>query len=66
MNASNSFSRLLHLFSNKEAMTRFVELAGEINLAMPEYVVDTLARAVEAAPGEGAQWRAHSIAGARL
>ena len=30
-----------------EVPTRFIELAGEINVAMPKYVVDTLARALD-------------------
>ena len=42
-----------------EIPTRFVELAGEINLAMPEYVVDALARALEAR-------QARTLNGARI
>ncbi len=33
--------------------TRFIELAGEINTAMPHYVVDRLARALDARSGRG-------------
>ena len=42
-----------------ELPTRFVELAGEINLAMPKYVVDALARALEAR-------QARTLNGARI
>ncbi|HEX4199640.1 MAG TPA: nucleotide sugar dehydrogenase [Caulobacteraceae bacterium] len=31
----------------QDICTRFIELAGEINVAMPRYVVDTLARALD-------------------
>ena len=33
--------------------TRFIELAGEINAAMPRYVVDELAAALDAQAGRG-------------
>ena len=33
--------------------TRFIELAGEINLSMPHYVVDVLARSLDARSGRG-------------
>lgn len=33
--------------------TRFIELAGQINTAMPTYVVERLARALDAAQGRG-------------
>ena len=36
-----------------ETSTRFIELAGEINTAMPHYVVERLARALDAATGRG-------------
>src|SRR5205807_3634925 len=34
-----------------EISTRFIELAGEINIAMPHYVVDALARALDQRQG---------------
>jgi UDP-N-acetyl-D-glucosamine dehydrogenase len=36
-----------------EISTRFIELAGEINTHMPHYVVDKLARALDARSGRG-------------
>lgn len=36
-----------------EISTRFIELAGEINTAMPHYVVDRLVRALDEASGRG-------------
>ncbi len=36
-----------------ETPTRFIELAGEINTAMPHYVVDRLARALDTQGGRG-------------
>ncbi len=36
-----------------ETPTRFIELAGEINTAMPHYVVERLARALDAQAGRG-------------
>ncbi|CAH1667031.1 MULTISPECIES: nucleotide sugar dehydrogenase [unclassified Chelatococcus] len=36
-----------------ETSTRFIELAGEINTAMPHYVVERLARAFDEATGRG-------------
>jgi UDP-N-acetyl-D-glucosamine dehydrogenase len=36
-----------------EIATRFIELAGEVNSAMPGYVVERLARALDAATGRG-------------
>ena len=36
-----------------ETPTRFIELAGEINTAMPHYVVDRLARALDVRGGRG-------------
>ncbi len=36
-----------------EVPTRFIELAGEINTAMPHYVVDRLARALDERTGRG-------------
>src|SRR5690606_23204626 len=36
-----------------EISTRFIELAGEINTAMPGYVVDRLARALDERQGRG-------------
>src|SRR5271154_1684147 len=35
-----------------EMPTRFIELAGEINVAMPRYVVDALARALDSQLGK--------------
>jgi UDP-N-acetyl-D-glucosamine dehydrogenase len=39
--------------------TRFIELAGEINIAMPRYVIDTLALALDQRHGK-------SLSGARI
>jgi UDP-N-acetyl-D-glucosamine dehydrogenase len=36
-----------------EMTTRFIELAGQINTAMPDHVVETLARALDARFGRG-------------
>ncbi|TDR93824.1 nucleotide sugar dehydrogenase [Enterovirga rhinocerotis] len=36
-----------------DVATRFIELAGEINTAMPKHVVDSLARALDASVGRG-------------
>ena len=36
-----------------EVPTRFIELAGEVNLSMPHYVVDVLARSLDARLGKG-------------
>lgn len=42
-----------------ELPTRFIELAGEINLAMPRYVIDTLAQALDRRCGK-------ALSGARI
>jgi UDP-N-acetyl-D-glucosamine dehydrogenase len=42
-----------------EMPTRFIELAGEINVAMPRYVVENLARALDSALGK-------TLSGARI
>ena len=36
-----------------EVPTRFIELAGEVNLSMPHYVIDVLARSLDARRGIG-------------
>jgi UDP-N-acetyl-D-glucosamine dehydrogenase len=46
--------------------TRFIELAGEINAAMPQYVVDKLARSLDERAGRGLRGAKILMIGHRL